>query len=61
MRYYIDTTMVTRQEAREYVEKIWGAGTLEKREQEAREYFIEECDDWCSWVDGFAIQNGGSQ
>ena len=58
MRYFIEDTRVTRQEAKEYVDRIWGVGTLTKREFEAKEYFIQECDTWCSWVDGFAIQRG---
>lgn len=61
MRYFIDNTKVTRQEAKEYVDKIWGVGTLTKREIEAEEYFIQECDNWCSWVDGFAIQRGNGK
>ena len=58
MRYFIEDTRVTRQEAKEYVDRIWGVGALTKRELEAEEYFIQECDTWCSWVDGFAIQRG---
>lgn len=58
MRYYIDNKKVTRKEAKEYVDRMWGAGTLNKRELEAKEYFMQECDTWCSWVDGFAIEWG---
>lgn len=58
MRYFIDNKRVSRIEAKEYVDGIWGIGTLTKRELEAEEYFIQCCDIWCSWVDGFAIQRG---
>lgn len=55
MKYFINGKKVSKKEAKEYVEKLWGAGKLAEREQEAREYFSEECDDCCSWADGFAI------
>ena len=55
MKYHINYKRVTKRKAREYVDKLWGSGTMEKREQEAREYFAEESDNWCSWADGFSI------
>ena len=56
MKYYIDNKKVSKKKAKEYVEKLWGAGTLARREQEAKEYFSQECDDCCSWADKFAIK-----
>lgn len=56
MLYFVKEEEVTREKAQEYVEKLWGPGKLAEREQEAREYFAEECDDCCSWADGFAIK-----
>lgn len=58
MKYYINNNKVTKKMAKEYVEKLWGVGSFKKREQEAKEYFIQECDNWCSWADGFSIQGG---
>ena len=56
MRYYINDKEVRRSQAKEYVEKLWGKGKFEEREQEARDYFRDECDSRCSWADGFAIE-----
>lgn len=56
MKYYINDKEVRRSQAKEYVEKLWGKGKFEEREQEARDYFRDECDSRCSWADGFAIE-----
>ena len=57
MEYFIEEKKVSKKEAEKYVNKLWGNGTFEKREQEAKEYFYEECDTVCSWADGFSIHN----
>lgn len=56
MKYYINGKKVTKKVAKDFVEKLWGSGKFEERVQEAKEYFMEESDDVCSWADGFAIK-----
>lgn len=56
MKFYINGKKVTKKAAKEYVERLWGSGKFEARIQEAKEYFMEECDDVCSWADGFSIK-----
>ena len=55
MKFKINEKKVSKKEAKEYVEKLWGAGAFERRLQEAREYFQEEADNECAWADGFKI------
>lgn len=55
MKFYVKGKKVSKKEAKEYMEKTWGKGSFEKRVKEAKEYFMEECDNVCEWMD-FAIE-----
>lgn len=56
MKFYVNGKKVTKKAAKEFVETLWGSGKFEKRLQEAKEYFMEESDNACSWLDGFSIK-----
>lgn len=55
MKFYVKGKKVSKKEAKAYMEQVYGAGSFEKRVKEAKEYFAEECDNYCSWMD-FAIE-----
>lgn len=51
MKFYVKGKKVSKKAAKEYMENTWGKGSFERRLEEAKRYFMEECDNVCSWMD----------
>ena len=52
MKFYYKGQKVSKKDAKEQIDRVWGKGTFDKRVGEALQYFREEPeDDYCSWMD----------